>query len=158
MSGHCNDHTFSAVTTVYAKPIFATDNTYPEQLPLEALYDHEDYVDLISAHEFGIESLFSSKTLLCLVIAKRTEALDEMENLILRQTTPCNVIATAQLQENRIVVSIGAQNLSLPNAESASDLHRALLESVAPKVAWLAALGVWCTSYRIVLCADESLS
>ena len=158
MSGHCNDHTFSAVTTVYAKPIFATDNTYPEQLPLEALYDHEDYVDLISAQEFGIESLFSHKTLLCLLIAKRTDALDEMETLILQQTTPSNVIATAQLQENRIVVSIGGQNLSLPNAENSSDLHSALIENAAPKAAWLAALGVWCTNYRVVLCADESLS
>ncbi len=157
MSGHCSDHTFSAVTTVYAKPIFATDNTYPEQLPLEALYDHIDYVDLISAQEFGIESLFSSGTLLCLVIAKKIDALNEMENLILHQVTPCNAIATAQFQEKRIAVSIGGHDFFLPNAENASDLHSALIESAAPKAGWLAALSAWCTGYRVVLCGTEIL-
>ena len=47
----------NSLRMVFAKPIFAKKALSPEQLPLEAIYSHPDYVDLISAQEFNIEHL-----------------------------------------------------------------------------------------------------
>lgn len=157
MGGHCSDHTLPTVTTVYAKPIFAAGNTYPEQLPLEALYSHRDYVDLISAQEFGLEALFPGQTLLCVAVAARAEALDEMEALILDFVTPCRPIAVAQAQDDHICVNISGHDFAFSNKDAASDLRNALLESNAPKPAWLAVLVAWCTDYRVVLYGTEGL-
>lgn len=155
MSEHCSDHTLSAVTTVYAKPIFALGNTDLENLPLEALYDHEDYVDLISAQEFGLEALFPAKTLLCVAIAKRTDALDEMEAIVTGSATQALVIGSAQAQDDRICVSINGIDFSVPNEEDAVALYQAL--KAVPKAAWLAVLGAWCTGYRVVLYGTQEM-
>ncbi len=155
MGEHCSNHTVPAIPTVYAKPIFALGNTALDQLPLEALYNHRDYVDLISAQEFGIEALFPTQTLLCLAIALRPDALDEMETIITGHSSVGKSIAVAQMQDDRITVSIHGCDVSVPNEEDAAHLHHALQN--IPKAAWLAVMGAWCTGYRVVLWGTEEL-
>lgn len=152
MGEHCSDHTLPAVTTVYAKAIFAVEDT---QLPLEALYNHRDYIDLLSAQEFGMEALFPARTLQCVAIATRPDALDEMEDLITGRRTQSKVIASAQAKGECISVSIKGCEYSVPNEEDAENFCRALQE--VPNAARLAVLAAWCTGYRVVLYGTEEL-
>lgn len=40
---------------VYAAPVFVPVTMDTDDLPLQELYDHPDFVDIISAREFGLE-------------------------------------------------------------------------------------------------------
>ena len=155
MGERCSDHTVSDVRTVYAKAIFAVGNTDLEQLPLEAIYNHEDYVDLISAQEFGIEALLPQRTLLCVAIALRKDALDDMERLITGASSKSKAIASAQVHDDQICAQIHSQEFLVPNDDSPTALCAAL--QTVPSAAWLAALGAWCTGYRVVLCGSKEM-
>ena len=78
--------------TVYAKPVFAQEALTPEQLPLEEIYNHPDFVDLICAQEFGLEYSAEAGVLVCIAVTATAEALDEIErmwrNIPLAHTAP----------------------------------------------------------------------
>ena len=149
MGEHCSDHTAAAVRTVYAKAVFSADRASP--LPLEAIFDHEDCVELIGPQEFGMEALLPDKTLLCLCLTKHPTALDELEALITGHSTACKPLASALAQGESIAVSIGGKLLTLPNGDSLPDQEN------LPVAARLAVLGAWCTGYRVVLYGSEDL-
>lgn len=138
-----------AVRTVFAKPVFTVANTAHEQLPLTDLYDHIDYIDLISAQEFGLEGIFPGRFLLCILVAQTVEALGEMEKLILGVSTPSIPSVSAESDGERIAVG----GRSVPLSEKAQDLLRELSDASAEEV--IAALTQWCVGYRVQLFLSE---
>lgn len=55
-------------TTVYAAPVFVPVTMDTNSLPLQKLYDHPDFVDLISAREFGLEQTTHDRLPLCVAL------------------------------------------------------------------------------------------
>lgn len=138
-------HHRQAVRTVFAKPVFVAANTAHEQLPLTDLYDHIDYIDLISAQEFGLEGLFPGRFLLCVLVAQTVDALGEMEKLILGASTPSIPSVLAESDGGKITV--GGRFVS--SSEKAQDLLHELSDASAEEV--IAALTQWCVGYRVQL-------
>lgn len=132
-----------AVRTVFAKPVFTVKNTAHEQLPLTDLYDHIDYIDLISAQEFGLEGLFPDRFLLCVLVAQTVGALEEMEKMILGSSTPSipSVLATSDGE----TITVGGRSVS--SSEKAQDLLHELSAASAEEV--IAALTQWCVGYTV---------
>lgn len=55
-------------TTVYAAPVFVPGTMDTNSLPLQKMYDHPDFVDLISAREFGLEQTTHDRLPLCVAL------------------------------------------------------------------------------------------
>ena len=148
MGAHCNDHTLSAVRTVYAKAIFGTGVT---TLPLEALFDHEDCIEILSPDDLAMQN----STLLCVAIAKRPDALEDMEALITGHRTEGKALASAQVQDGQIAVLVNGKTRFVPNEDTAV-LMQQTMKSM-PLATRFAVLGAWCTGYRVVLYGSEEL-
>lgn len=135
--------------TVFAKPVFAVSNTAQEQLPLAELYDHIDYIDLISAQEFGLEGIFQGRFLLCILVAQTVSALGEMEAMIHGVSTPS--VPSVRADSDGVKLLVGERAVSL--TDCAQDFLRSL--SAASPAEVIAALTHWCVGYPVQLCLPE---
>ena len=54
---------------IYAAPVFVPVTMDTDDLPLQELYEHPDFVDIISAREFGLEQTAHDRLLLCVVVS-----------------------------------------------------------------------------------------
>lgn len=142
---------------VHVKAVFARGDTAAEQLPLTELYDHPDYIDLISAQEFGLEHIFPGCTLLCLPVAQIPKALDDMEQMICATVTENCFAATARQEAGRLLLQAGEWSVDLPSPENAAGLRRVLTEAKAPAAACLAAVAEWCVGYPLHLYLPKEL-
>ena len=68
--------------TVCAAPVFVPVTMSTDDLPLREMYDHPDFIDLISAQEFGLEQTTHEKLLLCIVAAATPDALHALIEMI----------------------------------------------------------------------------
>lgn len=131
---------------VYAAPVFVPVTMDTDDLPLQELYDHPDFIDLISAQEFGLEQTGHGKLLLCVVVAAAPGALRELMGMI---TSDVTLLPCAQCREcdNSLRLSIGDAQFSVPMYEQAGTFLSAMLEAALPLEAMLTALTTWCTGY-----------
>lgn len=134
--------------TVYAVPVFVPVTTSVDDLPLRELYDHPDFIDIISTQEFGLENTSHEKLLLCILVTAVPEALHEMAEMI----TPTGaLIPCADCSESNGALNISAMNsrFSIPVEES-SGAFSAIVQGQPLQVV-LAALTTWCTGYACTL-------
>ena len=136
--------------TVFAAPVFVPATMSADDLPLQELYDHPDFIDLISAQEFGLEQAGHGKLLLCIVVAAAPSALRELLEMIVSDVTllPC---AQCRKCDNSLHLSMGDAQFSVPMYEQAGTFLSAMLEAALPLEAMLAALTTWCTGYACQL-------
>lgn len=142
---------------VCARPVFVTENTAQEQIPVAALYEHPDFVDIISAHEFGLDHLFADRFLLCVLVAQLPQALEEMETMIRGSAAVCKPCASAWAAEELLHLQRGDAELTVPLTDSAAALLGALAEKHASPVDVLAAVTQWCVGYPVTLLLPEAL-
>lgn len=133
-------------SVVYAAPVFVPVTMDTDDLPLQELYEHPDFIDLISAQEFGLEQTGHGKLLLCVVVAAAPGALRELMGMI---TSDVTLLPCAQCREcdNSLRLSIGDAQFSVPMYEQAGTFLSAMLEAALPLEAMLTALTTWCTGY-----------
>ena len=125
--------------TVYAAPVFVPVTMDTDALPLAALYDHPDFIDLISAQEFGLEQVKNGRLLLCVVVAAAREALEQLTALI---TPPpaLTPMAICREYDGSLLVEADQTSYTLPAAEQAGALLAAMQRQVVPLHGALAAL------------------
>lgn len=137
---------------ICAAPVFAACSMSPDDLPLQEIYDHPDFVDLISAQEFDLEKTENDKLLLCIVAAQTPAAVKELCNLIMptEAITPC---AGCDLKEDHMELLTQETKAVLPIADDAGSILRkaqqcglSLYEILAALTSW--ATGFSCTMYR----------
>lgn len=126
--------------TVFAKAVFAHGNTAQEQLPLTRLYDHIDFIDVISAQEFGLDGIVEGKFLLCILVAQTVSALNEMEELILGVSHKVGVSTIADSEGG--VLRVGGKTAPVSDEVAPS------LQNASPAEV-LAALTHWCVGYAV---------
>ena len=136
--------------TVFAAPLFVPATMSADDLPLQELYDHPDFIDLISAQEFGLEQTGHGKLLLCIVAAAAPDALRELLGMIVSDVTllPC---VQCQERGDALHLSMGDAQFSVPIYEQAGPFLSFILEAALPLEAMLAALTTWCTGYACQL-------
>ena len=132
--------------TVFAAQAYVPVTISDDDLSLQRLYDHPDFIDLISAQEFGLEQTGHGKLLLCVVVAAAPGALRELMGMI---TSDVTLLPCAQCREcdNSLRLSIGDAQFSVPMYEQAGTFLSAMLEAALPLEAMLTALTTWCTGY-----------
>ena len=132
--------------TVFAAPVFVPATMSADDLPLQELYDHPDFIDLISAQEFGLEQTGHGKLLLCVVVAAAPGALRELLGMIVPDVTllPC---AQCQQYDDSLRLSMGNAQFSVFMHKQAGTFLSSMLEAALPLEAMLAALTTWCTGY-----------
>ena len=136
--------------TICAAPVFVPASMTADDLPLERLYDHPDFVDLISAQEFGLERTGQDKLLLCIVAAAGPASLRELLSMIVptAQLSPC---ASCTEAENGLSVRMEDAVFCVPAEEQAGAFLAAAYRKKLPLPALLAALTTWCTGYGCTL-------
>lgn len=136
--------------TICAAPVFVPISMTADDLPLERLYDHPDFIDLISAQEFGIEQAAHDRLLLCIVAAAAPAALRELLAMIVPAApiTPC---ASCTETENGLNVRAEDFMFHVPAEEQASAFMAAAYREKLPLPGLLAALTTWCTGYGCTL-------
>ena len=148
---HCAS-TFAAngcpPTTVYAAPVFVPVTMNTDDLPLQALYDHPDFVDIISAREFGLEQTARDRLLLCVVVSAAESSLRELAAMIapVGALAPC---AACCEEGGALTVRTEGRQLRVPAEESAGAFLAA--GQTLPLPTMLAALTTWCTGYGCTL-------
>lgn len=135
--------------TVYACPVFAAGNAAQETLPLVELYDHPDFIDVISAVEFGLEQLFPDRTLLCILVSQALPSLDEMEQIMIGTASEKKFCVGVQPSENTLTLTEKGKSYTLPQTDRASQLLSELSETDASAAACLAAVAQWCVGYKL---------
>lgn len=135
--------------TVYACPVFAAGNTAQEALPLAELYDHPDFIDVISAAEFGLEQLFPDRTLLCILVSQDLSSLDEMERMILGAASEKKFCVAAERRESTLTLTENGQSYTVAQTDRTSQLLSELVKTDASAAACLAAVAQWCVGYKL---------
>ena len=135
---------------ICAAPVFVPASMTADDLPLEMLYDHPNFIDLISAQEFGLEQTAHDKLLLCVVAAATPEALRELLAMIVPTSAlaPC---ASCTEAENGLHIRMEGSVLHAPAEEQAGAFTAAAYREQLPLPAMLAALTTWCTGYGCTL-------
>lgn len=141
----------NSLRMVFAKPIFAKKALSPEQLPLEAIYNHPDYVDLISAQEFNIEHLTGNGILICILVTATEAALDEIERMICGSVCGKRVSAVSRLDEKEIHVQMGEKTFTFQCDDSLSADGACFAKEEIPAAAAVAALTQWCVEHPVQL-------
>lgn len=136
--------------TVYAAPVFVPVTMDTDSMPLQELYDHPDFVDLISAREFGLEQTTHDRLLLCVAVSAAEGSLGELAGLIapVGPLTPC---AACSREDGVLTVLTEGGQFRVPAGESAGALLAAMQERMLPLPAALAALTTRCTGYGCTL-------
>ncbi len=142
--------------TVCAAPVFVPVTMDTDALPLAALYNHPDFIDLISAQEFGLEQTKNDRLLLCVVVAAAREALEQLTALIV---PPPALTPRAVCREQDGVLQVEADHTpyALPAAEQAGALLAAMQQQAVSLPGVLAALTTWCTGYGCTLYGEADL-
>lgn len=155
---HCAS-TFAAddcpSAVVYAAPVFVPVTMDIDDLTLQELYDHPDFVDIISAREFGMEQTAHDRLLFCMVVSAAEESLRELTELIapVGMLTP---YASCSEENGVLIVRMENRQFCVP-AEDGTDVFLAAMQARAlPLPAVLAALTVWCTGYGCTLCWEAA--
>lgn len=138
---------------VYAAPIFVPVTMDTDDLPLQELYDHPDFVDIISAREFGLEQTAHDRLLLCVVVSAAKSSLRELAELIapVGALTPC---AACTEESGMLIVRADEGQFRVPAVENADAFLSAM--QALPLSAVLAALTTWCTGYGCTLCKEAA--
>lgn len=136
--------------TVCAAPVFVPASMTAEELPLERLYDHPDFIDLISAQEFGLEKTAHDRLLLCVVAAAAPDGLRELVEMIVpaAQLAPC---ASCTEAENSLRVRMEDAVFHVLAEEQTGAFMAAAYREKLPLPVLLAALTTWCTGYGCTL-------
>lgn len=139
--------------TVYAAPVFVPVTMSTDELPLEKLYGHPDFVDLISAQEFGLEQTEHGMLLLCIVVAAAPDALPELAGLIapVGRLAPC---CTCEEADGTLTVRMEEAEYRVASAGRTDSFSAALRP--LPLYAALAALSTWCTGYACTVYREET--
>ena len=135
---------------VCAAPVFVPASMTADDLPLERLYDHPDFVDLISAQEFGLEKTGHDKLLLCVIAAAVPASLRELLEMIAptARLAPC---ASCTEAESGLRVRVEDSVFHVPAEEQAGAFMAAAYREQLPLPGLLAALTTWCTGYGCTL-------
>ena len=138
---------------VYAAPVFVPVTMDPDDLPLRELYDHPDFVDIISAREFGLEQTAHDRLLLCVVVSAAESSLRELAELIapIGALIPC---AACTEEDGMLTVRAEERQFRVPAEENAGAFLTAMQALPLPVV--LAALTTWCTGYGCSLCWEAA--
>ena len=136
--------------TVCAAPVFVPVTMDTDSLPLQELYDHSDFVDLISAREFGLEQTTHDRLLLCVAVSAAEGSLGELAGLI-APVGPLTPRALCREQDGVLRVEADHTPYALPAAEQAGALLAAMQQQAVPLHGVLAALTTWCTGYGCTL-------
>lgn len=151
---HCAS-TFAAddcpSAVVYAAPVFVPVTMDIDDLTLQELYDHPDFVDIISAREFGLEQTTHERLLLCVVVSTAEKSLWELTELI----APVGMLTPyASCSEENGVLTVRMENrqFCVPAEEETGAFLAAMQARALPLPTVLAALTTWCTGYGCTLC------
>ena len=136
--------------TVFAAPVFVPVTINTDNLPLREMYDHPDFIDLISAQEFGLEQTAHEKLLLCIVAAATPDALHELIEMIV-PTQPLTPCATCKGYNSILHICSNGAQYSIPAEEQAGVFLANIHEQQLSLPAVLAALTTWCTGYPVTL-------
>ena len=136
--------------TVCAAPVFVPATMSADDLPLEALYDHPDFIDLISAQEFGLEQTAHENLLLCILAAATPASLRELLAMIV-PAAPLTPAAGCAEAENGLAVRMEHTRFTVPAEEQPGAFLDAMRRQQLPLPAMLAALTTWCTGYGCTL-------
>ena len=138
---------------VYAAPVFVPVTMDTDDLPLQELYDHPDFVDIISAREFGLEQTAHDRLLLCVVVSAAESSLRELAGMIapVGALTPCAVCTE---EGGTLTVRAEGGQCRVPAEENAGVFLTAMQALPLPAV--LAALTTWCTGYGCTLCWEAA--
>ena len=138
---------------VYAAPVFVPVTINTDDLPLQELYDHPDFVDIISAREFGLEQTGHDRLLLCVAVSAAEGTLRELAELIapVGELVPCAACAE---EGGVLTVQTEGRQFRVPAEESAGAFLIAMQGLPLPAV--LAALTTWCTGYGCTLCWEAA--
>ena len=136
--------------TICAAPVFVPATMSTDDLPLERLYNHPDFIDLISAQEFGLEQTLHEALLLCILAAATPDALHELLEMIVPAAA---LTPAASCTETKTGLEIRTEraHFTVPAAEQAGRLLAAIQNACLPLPASLAALTTWCTGYGCTL-------
>ena len=137
--------------TVFAAPAYVPVTMSDDDLPLQRLYDHPDFVDIISAREFGLEQTAHDRLLLCVVVSAAESSLRELAELIapIEALTPC---AACTEEGGMLTVRVEGRQFRVAAEENAGAFLAAMQAQALPLPAVLAALTTWCTGYGCTLC------
>lgn len=137
---------------ICAAPIFMPTAVVPGNLPLQDLYNHPDFVDLINAQEFGLEyTAYNGGTLLCIVAATTFEGLTELIDMIEKTAGIYTLLASCKKTDGNLCVQLEDGYYTVPAELEASNFLVSAQEKHFPLPALLAALTVWCTGYETIL-------
>lgn len=136
---------------IYAAPVFVPVTMDTDDLPLQELYDHPDFVDIISAREFGLEQTAHDRLLLCVVVSAAESSLRELAELIapIEALTPC---AACTEEGGMLTVRVEGRQFRVAAEENAGAFLAAMQAQALPLPTVLAALTTWCTGYGCTLC------
>ena len=140
---------------VYAAPVFVPVTMNTDDLPLQELYDHPDFVDIISAREFGLEQTAHDRLLLCVVVSAAESSLRELTELIapIGTLTPCAVCSE---DGGTLTIQAEGRQFRVSAEENAGAFLAAMQAQALSLPAVLAALTTWCTGYGCTLCWEAA--
>lgn len=136
--------------TVCAAPIFVPVTMSTDDLPLREMYDHPDFIDLISAQEFGLEQTAHEKLLLCIVAAATLDALHALTEMIV-PAQPLIPRAVCEGYSSTLHICSDGARYDIPAEEQSGAFLAAMQDQQLPLPAVLAALTTWCTGYPATL-------
>lgn len=136
--------------TVCAAPIFVPVTMSTDDLPLREIYDHPDFIDLISAQEFGLEQTAHEKLLLCIVAAATPDALHALTEMIV-PAQPLIPRAVCEGYSSTLHICSDGARYDIPAEEQSGAFLAAMQDQQLPLPAVLAALTTWCTGYQATL-------
>lgn len=136
--------------TVCAAPVFVPVTMSTDDLPLREMYDHPDFIDLISAQEFGLEQTVHKKLLLCIVAAATPDALHALIEMIV-PAQPLTPRAVCEGYSSTLHICSDGARYDIPAEEQSGAFLAAMQDQQLPLPAVLAALTTWCTGYPATL-------
>ena len=136
--------------TVCAAPVFVPVTMSTDDLPLREMYDHPDFIDLISAQEFGLEQTAHEKLLLCIVAAATPDALHALTEMIV-PAQPLIPRAVCEGYSSTLHICSDGARYDIPAEEQSGAFLAAMQDQQLPLPAVLAALTTWCTGYQATL-------
>ena len=145
-------HTYSETgrppRVICAAPILVPKELNADELPLRGLYDHPDFVDLISAKDFGLEQTVENKRLLGILAATVPDGLKELTAMI---TDPIKLTDPISCHETNGIfcIRIGDRQYNVPVPDPNDAFLTTGQQRELPFAAVLAALSAWCSGYAV---------
>lgn len=141
---------------ICAAPVLVPDEPGADELPLRELYDHPDFIDLISTKDFGLEQTIQGKKLLGVLVATVPEGLEELLSMITVSEKLSNPVSCHET-EGIFCIRIGDDQYNVSASHCEDTFLTQEQQKELPSAAVLAALSAWCTGYAVTFYSGDMI-